>query len=266
MPVTTRSSKLLTEQRRVRILEIVQAKGIASVDELTTALGVSAMTLWRDISTLDREGKVRRVRGGVASAENPDSNEPRYKSKQIVNVEKKIAIARYAVQNFIHDNDIIILEAGTTVGAMIKFIERRSSLTVITNGLGNLEDLSQFVPNITVLSCGGMLRDVAYTFVGPQAEDFFRTVHANTIFLSGSGLAFPEGLTDPSLLEIQIKRVMVASARQVVLLIDSSKFGLRSLMPVLPLEKVDALITDAEAPEPDLVRLRDLGIAVHIAI
>ncbi len=264
MTTNTSNSKLLTEQRHRKILEIVQSKGIANVDELITELGVSSMTLWRDISTLDQAGKVRRIRGGVASLEDPDLIEPRYKSKQIINVNKKKAIGRYAAANFIEDKDIIIMEAGTTVGAMINYIEHRN-LTVITNGLGNLEDLSLCLPDITVLSCGGMLRDVAYTFVGPQAEEFFNTIHATTIFLSASGLVFPQGITDPNLLEIQIKRAMVASASRAILLIDSTKFGISSLSPIVPLESFQIMVTDNEAPKEDLDRIRDMGIQVHIA-
>ncbi len=201
----------------------------------------------------------------MVSLDDASSNEPLYKSKQILNNEKKRTIASYAVDHFVQDNDIIILEAGTTVGTMIKYLNRQN-LTVITNGLGNLEDLTVCcVPDVTVLACGGMLRDVAYTFVGPQAEEFFRNVRARTLFLSCSGLAFPEGITDPNLLEIQIKRAMAASAGRVVLLIDSTKFGHRSLSPIIPLDQIQVLITDQEAPEQDIERLRKLGVEVHIA-
>lgn len=222
------------------------------------------MTLWRDLNWLHQEGRLRRVRGGVARLDDEADSEPRYKSKQVRNIEKKKAIARYAAEHFIEDNDIIILEAGTTVGAMIKYIDRQN-LTIITNGLNNLEDLTMCVPDVTALSCGGMLRDVAYTFVGPQAESFFHDLHPRTLFLSCTGLSFPEGITDPNLLEIQIKRAMAASAGRIVLLIDSTKFGIRSLSTILPLERIYALVTDQEAPESDLAHLRDMGIAIHVA-
>lgn len=259
------NGKLMTEQRRRRILEIVEADGIVSADKLIAELGISPMTLWRDLSWLDQAGKVRRVRGGVVRLDETIGNEPRYKAKQVLNIEKKKAIARYAVERFVEDNDIIILEAGTTVGTMVKYFNRQN-LTVITNGLGTLNDLTLCcVPDVTVLSCGGLLRDVAYTFVGPQAEEFFRNVHAHTLFLSCSGLAFPEGITDPNLLEIQIKRAMADSAGRIVLLIDSTKFGRRSLSPIIPLDKIQVLITDQEAPEQDLAQIREMGIEVYVA-
>ena len=256
--------KLLSDQRRSRIIELVQERGTLSVDDLVNVLEVSQMTIWRDLVVLDQAGKVKRVRGGVTRIEQESEKEPFYKNKRVVNKDKKRVIARFAAQNLVQDNDIIILEAGTTAGAMIEFFSHHN-LTIITNGLGNLNDLSCCVPDITIMSCGGMLRDIAHTFVGPQAVDFFKSVRANTLFLSATGLAFPEGITDPNPLEIQIKRAMTASASKVVLLLDSSKFGHRSLSPLIPLEQIDALVTDKGAPKEELDKLRAMGLQVFIA-
>jgi DeoR/GlpR family transcriptional regulator of sugar metabolism len=255
-------AKLLTEQRRKKIYEQVQSMGVVTAEDLVSAFNVSQMTVWRDLLALEQEGKVRRVRGGAARLDDSDG-EPRYRSKRLINRESKLAIARYAAQNFVDPGDILILEAGTTVGAMIEFLNK-PKLTVMTNGLGNLNDLSIRVPDLTVLSCGGMLRDVALTFVGPQAEEFFRGVRARTLFLSATGLALPEGVTDPNPFEVSIKRVMADSAARVVLLLDSSKFGLRSLTPIVPINRINALVTDAAAPQGVLDELRQLGIEVHI--
>ncbi len=235
-----------------------------SVDHLVTVLGVSPMTVWRDLAVLDQSGKVKRVRGGVMKREADNSVEPFYKSKQVLNKEKKSVIARFAAEHFVEDNDIIILEAGTTAGAMIPFL-KQSNLTVLTNGLGNLNDLSSCVPHISVLGCGGILRNVAYTFVGPQAEDFFRGIRARTLFLGATGLALPEGITDPNPLETQVKRAMAQSASRIILLLDSSKFGVRSLAPVIPLGQIHTIITDAAAPADHLDYLRSLDIQVLIA-
>lgn len=264
MTSSTPGTKLLTEQRRRKVCEMVQSMGVVTIDELVNELNVSPMTVWRDLIVLEQEGKVRRVRGGVSRIEPESTGEPLYRSKRIVQKEKKTIIARYAARHFVADNDIIILEAGTTAGAMIEFLRYRR-LTAITNGLGNLDELAQAVPDVTVLSCGGMLRDVALTFVGPQAEEFFRNVRAHTFFLGATGLALPEGITDPNPLEVQIKRAMVASASRVVLLLDSTKFGVRSLTPIVPLDRLEAIVTDSGAPPEYVEALRGMGIAVHIA-
>ena len=259
-----KGSKLLTEQRHRRIMVLIQSQEVVTIDRLMDEFKVSQMTIWRDLTCLEQDGKVRRVRGGVTQVERASTNEPLYKSKRVVQKETKRTIGQYAARNFIKENDIIILEAGTTVGAMIEFMDQ-DNLTVITNGLGNLDDLSVLVPGISVLSCGGILRNVAYTFVGPQAESFFQNLRAHTFFLSCTGLTFPEGITDPSLLEIQVKRAMADSAGRIVLLIDSTKFGARSLAPILPLDRIQAVVTDARAPQLDIDRLREMGIDVFIA-
>lgn len=257
-------NRMLTEQRRRKIIEMVQNAGLLTINELVDELGVSQITVWRDLSALDQEGKVQRVRGGVTRVESGAAEEPLYRSKQILHKEKKKQIGQYAAGAFVQENDIIILEAGTTVGAMIEFLTQRN-LTVMTNGLGNLNKLSLCVPDVNVMACGGILRSVAFTLVGPQAIEFFQKVRAKTLFLSCTGLAFPEGITDPNPLEIEVKRAMAESASQIVLMVDSTKFGVRSLTPIIPLEKIKALVTDPEAPVEDLEQLRRLGINVHIA-
>ncbi len=254
---------MLAEKRRQLISQRLRERGTVTTEELAADFDVSYMTIWRDLTVLENAGLLRRVRGGAVRVDNEPVVEPFFAEKRALHAREKEAIARYAAQTFVTDNDIIILEAGTTVSAMVKYLDQRN-LTLITNGLATINEAAPSVPDLTVMCCGGILRDVSYTFVGPQAEQFFRNVCASTLFLGASGLAFPEGITDPSPLEIQVKQAMAASAGRVVLLLDSSKFGVRSLSPILPLEQVAVLVTDNGAPEADLVRLRAQGIDVHV--
>lgn len=260
-----RSKRLLTEQRHQAILHLVREGELVTVDELVNRLQVSKMTIWRDLMTLEQSGRLRRVRGGAARMQGDiRSAEPYFKSKKVIHRQKKAAIARLAAEQFVDEDDIIILEAGTTAGAMVEHLTQ-SGLTVITNGLGILNEIAIQVPDTTVLCCGGMLRPVGFTFVGPQAEEFFHSLRARTLFLSATGIALPEGITDPNLLEIQVKRAMADSASRIVLLMDSSKFGVRSLAPILPLERIQVLITDSETPAEFLEQLRKLQIEIHLA-
>lgn len=262
--VNDSNARLLTEQRRQRIVELVEQQGTVAADDLSANFGVSNMTIWRDLTSLEEAGRLRRIRGGAVQVDSGSASEPLYISKQVVNSTLKDTIARYAAQQFVHDNDLILLEAGTTVAAMVKFLSQRN-LTVITNGLGTINEVAPSVPDINVMCCGGMLRDVALTFVGPQAVHFFQNIRAHTFFLGATALAFPEGITDPNPLEIQIKQAMAASAARIVVLIDSSKFGMHSLSRILPLESIHTLVTDSGAPKDDLDRLRAIGIDVHVA-
>jgi DeoR/GlpR family transcriptional regulator of sugar metabolism len=255
--------KMLPEQRRLLIRQMILQAGSVNTEELATRFGVSYMTIWRDIALLEEDGRIHRVRGGAIRPETGVSAEPAYFSKQTVRSHEKEAIARYAAQHLVRDDEILILEAGTTVAAMIKYLTQ-TSLTIVTNGVQTILEAMPRLSSMTVMNCGGILRDPAHTFVGPQAERFFENLSAHTLFLGATGLNLPEGITDPNPLEIQIKRAMAASAARIVLLIDSSKFGVRSLLPIVSLTAVDEIVTDDQAPADYVEQLREMGINVHV--
>jgi DeoR/GlpR family transcriptional regulator of sugar metabolism len=257
-------AKVTTEQRRRLIKQLVNQEGGANTDELAARFDVSYMTIWRDITALEQNGQLQRVRGGAVSLEDEVHTEPAYLSKQPLHSQAKERIARYAARHFVEDDDILFLEAGTTVAAMTKYLHQ-GNLTVVTNGVETIYSTLPRLAELTVMSCGGILRDKAHTFVGPQAERFFQEMRARTFFLGATGLAFPEGVTDPSPFEIQVKRAMAASAKRTILLLDSSKFGMRSLLPIIPLGEISVLVTDENAPVEYVTQLRDMGIDVHLA-
>ena len=260
----TDKGKLLTDLRRERIVDMVERNGAITSEAVAAQFGVSLMTVWRDLTHLEQSHRLRRVRGGARRIERRPDTEPLYTSKQVVNRRRKEAIAAFAAHAFIRDGEIIFMEAGTSVAAMAQHLASFQHLTIIGNGLGTMNELATLLPGLTVYCCGGMLRDVGFTFVGPQAEEYFRHVNAHTCFLSATGIAFPEGVTDPNPLEIQVKRAMAASAARVVLLMDSTKFGVRSLTRVLPLEKIDVIVTDDGAPADYVDHLRTLGVDVRV--
>jgi DeoR/GlpR family transcriptional regulator of sugar metabolism len=255
--------KMLPEQRRLLIRQMILQAGSVNTEELATRFDVSYMTIWRDIALLEEDGRIHRVRGGAIRPETGVSAEPAYFSKQMVRSQQKEAIARYAAQHLVRDDEILILEAGTTVAAMIKYLTQ-TNLTIVTNGVQTILEAMSRLSSMTVMNCGGILRDPAHTFVGPQAERFFENLSAHTLFLGATGLNLPEGITDPNPLEIQIKRAMAASAARIVLLIDSSKFGVRSLLPIVSLTAVDEIVTDDQAPADYVEQLREMGITVHV--
>ncbi len=241
---------------------MVHTQGGVSVEQIGQRFGVSSMTVWRDLRIMEQTGRVHRVRGGAVHVDKAPA-EPEFKAKQFVNSVEKQRIARYAAERFVEDGMILVLEGGTTVAGMVPFLGHER-LTLLTNGLNVLVEASHHVPRLTVISCGGMLREISLTLVGPEASNFFADHRADVCFLGGTGLTSEDGLTDPNPLEIEIKRAMSRCARKRILLLDSRKLGVRSLASVLPLQDVDVLITDAGVPEDSLNWLRDLGVDVHI--
>lgn len=258
------SSRQLATLRREQMAAHIARHGQATSEELAATFDVSPMTVWRDLAALENAGQLRRVRGGAARVAPRTDFEPPYVGKQVVNRARKASIARYAAAHFVHDGDIIFMEAGTTVTAMSRHLAQFRQLTVIGNGLGTMNELARLLPGVTVYCCGGMLREVAWTLVGPQAEAYFRQVNAHTCFLGATGITL-DGVTDVSPLEIQVKRAMAASAGRVVLLMDSTKIGVKSFSKLLDLAEIHALVTDDRVDAQRLADLRAAGVAVHVA-
>lgn len=254
---------MIPAERRRRIQKDVERLGSVTITDLSDKYEVSEMTIRRDFKVLEEQGQLRRTHGGAMSVRSNDV-EPRYVAKQDVHAAQKDSIAGYAAQKFVEEGDVLILEGGTSVTTMAWHLTEQRDLTIVTNGLHTTSKLQHLLPHNTVICCGGILRDVALTFVGPTAERFFQEFYANKLFLSATGLGLDVGLTDPNMLETQVKKSMSASTESVIALIDSSKFGVKSLMTVLGVDEIDVLVTDDGAPDDMVAAMRDRGVDVHV--
>lgn len=258
----TLSKKLLRERRRREMADRIHQEGTISSEDLALEFNVSLMTIWRDLKALEDRDMIQRVHGGAAALNNA-TIEPLYTKKQSINRRLKEQIARYACEHFINAGDIIVLEAGTTAMAMVKHITQKK-LTVITNGLGTLNELAKLQPDIETMCCGGILRDLGNTFVGPQAEEFFNNTYTNTLFLSATGITIEHGVSDPNVMEIQVKRAMASNADKVIMLLDSSKFGVRSLQNILAIEQITAIVTDSLPEQVYVDWLKEYEVELHV--
>jgi DeoR/GlpR family transcriptional regulator of sugar metabolism len=260
----------LPSQRRRQILEEIRRTGAGSVSSLSARFEVSETTIRRDLRMLEEEGQLERTHGGAVSQAHKNDVPAiiaREKRKSLHAVQKA-KIARYLAREFIEDGDNIALGGGTTVSALVPLLGDRSDLTVVTNGLALTNELHAALrhhTDATILCCGGILRGVSSTFVGPIAEQFFRGFHVNKLFLSATGLTLETGVSDPSMLETQVKRAMIAAAGTVIIVMDSSKFGVKSLLTVLHVDEIDILVTDDGISEEFKRALEARGVDVRIA-
>ncbi len=254
---------MIPAQRRRDMLKMIAAQGVGTIAELSQLYGVSEMTIRRDLKALEQEGHLVYTHGGALAPLLLDA-EPLYPARRYHLAEQKKLLARYAVNSFVNHNDIIILEGGTTIAAMTPFLAEKENLTVVTNGLHVTNELRALLPGSTIICTGGILREVSFTFVGPVAEGFFRQFYARKVFLSGLGFTLETGLTDPQMIDTQVKKAMIDSADQVIVLLDSSKFGQRSFTSVVRPTDIDVLITDSGAPPDVLDELRAVGVDLHI--
>jgi DeoR/GlpR family transcriptional regulator of sugar metabolism len=253
---------MLPAQRLKAILSDIVSKGSGTIPELSERYRVSEMTIRRDLKILEEQGYVHRTYGGALVAET-SRVEPQREAKGRQHGPEKEAIARFAVEHFVHEGDIIILEGGTTIEAMLPHLARFNVLTVLTNSLFTLNGLRQNCSNHTIISSGGMLRNVSFTFVGPLAERTFQQVNAKMVFLSATGWTREVGFSDPGMLDTQVKKAMVQSAEKVIILLDSSKFGVISLTTFLDPFAAHVLITDSRAPRSVLHQLEEQGVEVY---
>lgn len=251
--------------RRQNILSDIELLDDNMIPTLSQKYGVSEMTIRRDLQALEDTGLIRRTHGGAVrwpqTERTPDiiARERR----QTFARAQKAAIARYAAKELVRDGDSIILEGSTTVTAMVPFLSSRLGLTAMTNSLVTADELGRrLTPSATILCAGGILRPESSTFVGPIAERFFRDLHVDRLFLSATGLTARHGVTDPQILETQVKRAMIESASEVILMLDSTKWGTRSLTRVLDLAEITMLITDESAPAELVGNLREQGVQV----
>jgi DeoR/GlpR family transcriptional regulator of sugar metabolism len=253
--------------RRQQILHDIDQLDDNMIPTLSQKYGVSEMTIRRDLQALEDTGLIRRTYGGAVRW--PQSvgvpSVVAREQRQTLARSQKEAIARYAARELVRDGDSIILEGSTTATRMVPFLGERQRLTVMTNSLFTARELGAGMAHSTTILCaGGILRPESSTFVGPITERFFRDLHVNRLFLSATGLTLREGITDPQMLETQVKRAMIESANEVILLIDSTKFGKRSLTRVLDFSEVTLLITDDGVPGDVVQILRDRGVQVVV--
>lgn len=237
---------MIPEQRRQTLIRTIFSQGGATIKDLSKRYDVSEMTIRRDLRQLAEEGQVRITHGGAVPFSAKKGSEQLYSLKEPIKREAKSAIAKFAAEHFVKDDDVIILDPGTTAVHMIPHLKTKKGLTIITNGLQTINMLKELLPKASLICTGGILRGVSHTFVGPTAEAYFEVIFAARYFVSSVGVTLGEGLTDPQMLDTQVKKAMLKSASETIALIDSSKFGVRSTVKVAALSELHVLITDSE--------------------
>lgn len=242
---------MLASQRQEAILAAIRRHGAARVADLVESLGVSDMTVRRDIGELARRGLVLRVHGGAVDARRA-ADEPGFRAKAELFSPEKAAIAAAAVEE-ISPGGAVALSAGTTTHLVARLIAETPALrplTVVTNSLPAAEVLHQAAdPDLSVVLIGGT-RTPSDALVGPVATHALETLRVDVLFLGVHGIDLRAGFTTPNLLEAETDRALVAAAGRTVVVADHSKWGVVGLARIVGLADVDLVITDQGVP-PD---------------
>jgi DeoR/GlpR family transcriptional regulator of sugar metabolism len=234
---------MLARQRQELILDEVRSTGGVRVSDLVERLGVSDMTVRRDIEALAGRGLVTRVHGGATGARS-SVDEPGFAAKAVLHTTAKQAIAAAAAE-LVEPGASVALSAGTTTYAVATALLGIPRLTVVTNSVRVAEVLHEGGrEDHTVVLTGGE-RTPSDALVGPVAVGALRRLHVDWLLMGVHGMDAEAGFTTPNLAEAETNRALVASARRVAVVADNSKWGVVGLSTIATLDEVDVVVTDA---------------------
>jgi DeoR family fructose operon transcriptional repressor len=236
--------------RLEQIEQRVRTAGRVKVTELAVELAVSEMTIRRDLDMLAEQGIVQRIRGG-AVAVGPQPFAERF-SRQ---ARAKDRIAAKLVE-LVGDGGAVGIDASSTLQRLAGHLGQVRELTVVTNGQDTFLAL-QDAPGVTVLLTGGQLDPRTGSLVGPMATRAAREVLLRRLFVSAAALHAQHGTSEATLEEAEVKLALADVAAEVVVAVDSSKFGQRAPARGLAPDRVDLLVTELDPADPRLDPYRD---------
>lgn len=252
----------LPAARRQHILRKLSGASYVTIAGLSHELGVSEMTIRRDLSELELAGLAERVRGGARPL-GTDRRHPLVQRSSAQAAEKS-AIGRAALA-LIKPGDILALDNGSTVTCFAEQLRNLQALTIITPSLSVVTALGES-PDIHLMVCGGQLaRAKEMTLVGTWAEMTFERVKVDHAILGCGGLSADRGCTHHDVQEVEVRKAMIRSASRVTLLADHTKFEREAFVSLGPLSLLDTVVTDAEPPAELREALRDAGVELLIA-
>jgi DeoR/GlpR family transcriptional regulator of sugar metabolism len=257
---------MIQGERRRSILEHVVNHGSISIPDICETFDVSEMTARRDLRALDREGLLRRVHGGALSSLGR-SYEPPYNLRSSKNQEAKQAIGRKAAE-LIYDGDSIALDVGTTTLEVARALHDHNNLTIITTSLPIANEIASTFSldrKIRLILTGGIVRQSELSMIGDLPVNFFQDFYVDKAFIGVGGLNKEAGLTEFNLEDAMVKKALLKSSKERIVVADSDKFGQIAFAKICYLASVDKIITDYAAPERLVNDFRSLGIEVILA-
>lgn len=252
---------MFQDQRREKILQLLQENGSCRVQELKELFQVSEPTIRGDLLSLEKSGLITRQHGG-AFINNLKSVSIPLSLPNRGQEEAKYRIGRKAAE-FVNNGDNIILDSGTTVTEMVKHLGNHTNLNIVTNAL-NIALYLGMEPTNHVLVVGGEFKPPTLSLTGEKGLQLFENLYVEKLFLATGGFSLETGLTYPSFSDIALKRAMIASAKTVYLLADSSKLEKVQFASLGCVAKIKYLLTDDGIDPEYAKKLRASGITVII--
>lgn len=253
-------------ERHSKIIELIAESGQVTILDICSLFSVSEMTARRDLNELDRRGLLRRVHGG-AIANLGRSYEPSFQTRAVKNQSAKTAIGLKAAE-LIYDGDSIALDVGTTTLEIVPGLRGKRNLTIVTSCLPiatQVVDQVSLEIDARLILTGGIVRPRELSMIGHIPEMVYQDLHVDKAFIGIGGISLEDGLTEYNMEDTQIKRKLIRTAREKIIVADGAKFGVTTLASVGPLTAVDKIVTDKSAPPQVIEDIRRLGVEVILA-
>ncbi len=259
MGAKTASPDLYLEERRRQIVKHIDDQGRVSVTDLASEFGVSEVTIRGDLQSLADQNLVVRTHGGAVPVSRGLRELPlAFRSQQQIPEKDRIGAAAAAL---VSHGDAIILDSSSTTLAMAKHLKRHRDLTILTNSIALAYEMLD-APGVTVVMPGGTVRREMASLINGDGLETFRKFNIKIGFFGAHGISIAEGLTDVSVGEADVKRPLVAMCREVIAVVDSSKWGHVGVASFVELKKIKSIITDTNAPKNLVKQARALGVQV----
>jgi len=254
------TSGFIPADRQKRIQRLLQERGVVKVTDLSSLLGVSEITIRRDLDTLERSGDLERTHGGAVYNQHMRI-EPRYAQKDAIHREEKEAIGRAAAK-LVEAGDTLLINSGSTTKQVIRNL-KMSKARIITSNLGAVIEAQE--SEMELILIGGLLRRQSNSLVGSLATLSLQQVYGSKAFIGVDGLSVKYGLTTPILEEAEIAREMIRrTPGPVVVVADHSKLSVVSNFMTAPIDQVDILVTDQGLNNELREELEKIGIKIII--
>lgn len=237
---------MFTLERQNKIFEMIKSKKKVSVQELSSHFYISEASIRRDLTALEKKGLIKRTYGGAILIEGNNIEIP-LNIRVTAQREIKIPIARIAA-SLVENQDVIFMDSSTTTKEMNPFLSSKNDLTVITNGIQTIEELSEY-DNVSVYSIGGKLRPRSLSLVGGLANSSISNFSASKFFFSCTGISQTQGAMDFSDQEAELRKHIMSHCDTVIILVDHTKFDNNAFYKTCDFSDVDILITDQKPSE-----------------
>lgn len=251
-----------TVGRRKQILKLLDEKGEVFVEDLSKKFTVSVVTIRNDLEQLEQKSALIRARGGALKFDTV-AHDQRVTDKIKLNFQEKTRIGKKAAE-FITQSESILIDSGSTTSELVRNLPEINDLTIITNAF-NIANQLISRQNINLIIPGGYFRKNSLSLIGPLAEKSLRNFNVDKVFLGVDGFDTKQGIFTPIPEEARLNEVMIEISKEVIVLVDSTKFKKRSFAFICGLEKIHKVITDNKISPEDKKRMQDAGIEVIIA-